>query len=811
MRGLSAEQQACFSSNLPFVFCVLNFNNQELISMKHIYSLLFSGMILFLSVSNPTSISAQCAEGESEVLVQILTDNYPGETTWTLSDASGVLLTGGPYNTSATDYSASVCILNTGEPTCLQFVIDDSYGDGICCGYGTGTFTLLIDSVEVATGGDFGYQDIVMFDCAPGTTCNDAVVISDADYSSVINQQLDNFWYTFTPPVNGMYSFNSCGAECNTVLYIYDYCNMNNFDNTNEGSIYYDDFEGGCGEEAAITALLVGGEQVWVRFASLDESCGGFDWSFEFVGPPTGCMDSSACNYNPAAEIDNGTCIYEGDPMCTGPDLEIVTDAITSSLYATTMQVEETDCYIDEGCLNGFGERQIIRFTTHIKNIGALDYYIGTTTNNDETQQFEWGECHNHWHYDGYAKYDLFDMDGGFIPVGFKNGFCVMDLECSGGGSAQYGCSNMGITAGCGDIYSSGLSCQWIDVTDVPDGQYRLVVRVNWDYAPDALGRYEMNTENNWGVVCIEIDRSVGYEVAILTDCPVFTDCSGEAYGTTLVDCVGECGGATLMGDIDGDFDQDVTDAELFSEGVLGGDIPFTTCNDINSDGLINVVDAATIADCQYWNAAHAHPDSSGVHNHCDFPTVAVLNPFDNVEFSIGDVNWEEQYFDVHVLNPDNRIYAYQLEFDGVQISQTTNLIDPEDYSANPSHVPGGIDVISLSYDGSSIPKNIVHTPLLRVHWIGSANGMVCISQVTDVVNTSLQTTMTSLFSACVEEFNSACLGDVDGDLVVSVSDILEVLGEFGCVSNCSNDVNGDGYVNVADVLLVLSSFGTVC
>jgi len=70
---------------------------------------------------------------------------------------------------------------------------------------------------------------------------------------------------------------------------------------------------------------------------------------------------------------------------------------------------------------------------------------------------------------------------------------------------------------------------------------------------------------------------------------------------------------------------------------------------------------------------------------------------------------------------------------------------------------------------------------------------------------------MTSLFSACVEEFNSACLGDVDGDLVVSVSDILEVLGEFGCVSNCTNDVNGDGYVNVADVLLVLSSFGTVC
>ena len=265
------------------------------------------------------------------------------------------------------------------------------------------------------------------------------------------------------------------------------------------------------------------------------------------------------------------------------------------------------------------------------------------------------------------------------------------------------------------------------------------------------------------------------------------------------------------MGDIDADADQDLTDAQLYTEGVLGGDIPLNDCNDINSDGLINVVDAATIADCQYWNSAHAHPDSSGVHSHCDFPTVAIENPFDNVEFTIGNVDWDLQYFDVHVLNPDNRIYAYHLEFDGIQISQTESLIDPLLYSGTPSHVPGGIDVLSLSYDGTSIPKNIVYTPFLRVHWIGSANGMVCISQAVDVVNDALQTTMTSLFNPCIEETNAGCFEDLDGDLVVSVSDILAVLSEFGCLSDCSNDVNGDGYVNVADVLLVLSAFGTVC
>jgi hypothetical protein len=88
---------------------------------------------------------------------------------------------------------------------------------------------------------------------------------------------------------------------------------------------------------------------------------------------------------------------------------------------------------------------------------------------------------------------------------------------------------------------------------------------------------------------------------------------------------------------------------------------------------------------------------------------------------------------------------------------------------------------------------------------------MVCISQAVDVVNDALQTTLTSLFNPCIEETNTGCFEDLDGDLVVSVSDILAVLSEFGCLSDCSNDVNGDGYVNVADVLLVLSAFGTTC
>ena len=39
--------------------------------------------------------------------------------------------------------------------------------------------------------------------------------------------------------------------------------------------------------------------------------------------------------------------------------------------------------------------------------------------------------------------------------------------------------SNQGITKGCGDAYGRNTPCQWVDVTDVPDGNYTLVVTIN--------------------------------------------------------------------------------------------------------------------------------------------------------------------------------------------------------------------------------------------------------------------------------------------------------------------------------------------
>ena len=50
------------------------------------------------------------------------------------------------------------------------------------------------------------------------------------------------------------------------------------------------------------------------------------------------------------------------------------------------------------------------------------------------------------------------------------------------------------------------------------------------------------------------------------------------------------------------------------------------------------------------------------------------------------------------------------------------------------------------------------------------------------------------------------CIGDVTGDGVVGVEDVLLVLADFGGAG--AGDANGDGVVDVSDILLVIGAWG---
>ena len=113
--------------------------------------------------------------GDEDLTVTILTDNYPGETTWTVTDAAGtVVASGGPYDATATEYVQQVCV----DAGCYTFTINDSFGDGICCAYGTGAYTLTSNGNVLASGGEFAAttsETICLgeeFGCTDPTACN---------------------------------------------------------------------------------------------------------------------------------------------------------------------------------------------------------------------------------------------------------------------------------------------------------------------------------------------------------------------------------------------------------------------------------------------------------------------------------------------------------------------------------------------------------------------------------------------------------------------------------------------------------------
>ena len=134
-----------------------------------------------------------CIFGGEGVTISILTDNYPGETTWSLTDGSGaVVASGGPYATAGVEEVTEVCV----SPGCYTFTINDSFGDGICCAYGTGSYTVSSQGAVLVSGGEFAETESTElclgsgFGCTDETACNyDAEATTDdgsCDFSSCV-------------------------------------------------------------------------------------------------------------------------------------------------------------------------------------------------------------------------------------------------------------------------------------------------------------------------------------------------------------------------------------------------------------------------------------------------------------------------------------------------------------------------------------------------------------------------------------------------------------------------------------------------
>jgi hypothetical protein len=108
------------------------------------------------SCNNSSSSSfdvSQSFASTTQVHLTLVTDDYGGETTWEFRDSSNTLLySGGPLLDNTT-YNESFDVV---ADECYTFTILDSANDGICCGFGNGSYELRDDdSTLIVSGASF--------------------------------------------------------------------------------------------------------------------------------------------------------------------------------------------------------------------------------------------------------------------------------------------------------------------------------------------------------------------------------------------------------------------------------------------------------------------------------------------------------------------------------------------------------------------------------------------------------------------------------------------------------------------------------
>ncbi|MDA0882040.1 MAG: choice-of-anchor B family protein [Bacteroidetes bacterium] len=266
---------------------------------------------------NATVDDGSCVFPCYDFTLELLTDNYPGETTWTVTDDAGaVVASGGPYAGTQTAFTETFC-LNQG---CYTFDIFDSYGDGMQFNGVIGSYELLDANgntlAVIVSGGNFGFsathtfcaEPDVILGCTNSSACNFNPAATSDDGSCLLP--------------DGCTDINACNYNANALCddgscILPDGCTNPlacNFDanaTCDDGSCLVPD---GCTNPVACNYD--------VNALCDDASC----------ILPDGCTDNTACNYDMSATCDDGSCVfgvccpgdYNNDGLRNASDLLVI-------------------------------------------------------------------------------------------------------------------------------------------------------------------------------------------------------------------------------------------------------------------------------------------------------------------------------------------------------------------------------------------------------------------------------------------------------------------------------------------------------
>lgn len=130
------------------------------------------------------------------ISISLTTDAYGSETTWSVTDfaSNTILASGGPYSnlSSAGTSVQTIPDISVDGSGCYVFTINDSYGDGICCSYGNGSYSVSYDGTVMGTGGsNFSQMSYFLNPSSDGCSSNEVELTSlDVSCYQILN---DNF------------------------------------------------------------------------------------------------------------------------------------------------------------------------------------------------------------------------------------------------------------------------------------------------------------------------------------------------------------------------------------------------------------------------------------------------------------------------------------------------------------------------------------------------------------------------------------------------------------------------------------------
>lgn len=122
------------------------------------------------------------------ISISLTTDQYADETTWSVVDISSntTLASGGPYSrlSSSGTTVQSIPDITVDGTGCYVFTINDSYGDGICCSYGNGSYSVSYDGTPIGSGGSSFSSNSYFLNPTGGGCVSDEIALTSLDISN---------------------------------------------------------------------------------------------------------------------------------------------------------------------------------------------------------------------------------------------------------------------------------------------------------------------------------------------------------------------------------------------------------------------------------------------------------------------------------------------------------------------------------------------------------------------------------------------------------------------------------------------------